>query len=175
VRPLATAQFAHTLRRHRFVPLLSRPTLPRVTQPSGMDGPLCNVVKRNTAIKAGSKDRVKIQQQLGEDVFLAICLQMRNKYVFCPPTPHILPIPLHCVFCPGMWRPYKLYTSKILGQGVSTSSFFHSNGNSSMIEDIISPEFLFNYAQIRPYSIFEKSPFWNMFSFNIPVGLHYRI
>src|SRR6218665_2442555 len=50
-----------------------------------IDDILCNIVKRNTAIKAASTklDRAKIQQQLGEDVFLAICLQMRNKCVFC--------------------------------------------------------------------------------------------
>ena len=33
---------------------------------------LCNIVKRNTAINSVDKDRAKIQQQLGEDVFFAI-------------------------------------------------------------------------------------------------------
>ena len=41
-------------------------------------GLLCNFVKRNIYCSV-DKDRAKIQQQLREDVFLAICLQMRNK------------------------------------------------------------------------------------------------
>src|SRR6218665_371712 len=57
-----------------------------------IDDILCNIVKRNTAINSVDKDRANIQQQLGEDVFLAICLQMRNKCVFCHHTSDVMTV-----------------------------------------------------------------------------------
>src|SRR6218665_710722 len=55
-----------------------------------IDDILCNIIKRNTAINSVDKERAKIQQQLGEDVFLDICLQMRNKCVFCHHTSGVM-------------------------------------------------------------------------------------